>query len=436
MFLALALTIGAQSPDPEQVLSKAHANIVDRTERLPNYTCVQTVDRKFLKLKQPVFPIPSCDDMSAQSSTKADLLTLQATDRLRLDVQVSEGAEISAWAGAGHFDGGNVVSLIKGPFGTGGFGAFLADIFTSAGVKLYFEGEEMVDSLKLLRYRFQISGESSHYMVHAGNEWLATGYSGMVWIDPESFQLRRLLVQTNDLPEETNACKSTATVEYAIMRIGTGDFLLPQHSTLHFLMRDMTESDVSIAYSRCHQFHAEATLVTDPSVAEGGQSPAIATRISIPAGLVVPLKLAHAIDTDTAAAGDVVEATVSEPVRDLKSNEIVIPARSTARGRILRMEHSFDTPRRFVIVIQLETVEIHGIPSPFYAILLRDDERQAAKNTPSALVERSHQIFLPPRGESPLSANFSITSKAKHYVLPRGMQMQLLTVPAPESPHP
>jgi len=370
--------------------------------------------------------------MSAQRSTKADLLTLQATDRLRLDVQVSGGTEIEAWAGDSHFGNGTMLSLIQGPFGfgTGGFGNFLTDIFTGAGVKLSFEGEETVDSLTLFRYRFQISREFSHYMLHAGSEWLVTGYGGAVWIDPKSSQLSRLLVQTSDLPEEANACESSTTVEYTTMRIGTDDFLLPQHSTLHFLMRDMTESDVATTYSRCHQFHGEANLITDPSAAAGEESPA-PTPISIPAGLLVQLKLAHAIDSDTAAAGDVVEATVSEPVRDPKSNEIVISARSTVRGRILRMEHSLDTPRRFVIVIQFETVEIHGISSPLYAIRLRDDERQAAKNAPSALVERSHQIFLPPRGQSPLASNFSVTSKAKHHVLPRGLEMQWLTVPQP-----
>jgi hypothetical protein len=434
MFLGMALALSAQAPpDPEKALAKARANIIDRTERLPNYTCVQTVDRKFLKLQKPVFPIPSCGDMSAKTT---GLLAVEATDRLRLDVQVSGGKEIGAWAGGSHFDEGNVISFIKGPFGTGGFGNFLTDIFTSSGITLAFEGEERLGSLNLLRYRFRISRESSHYMVRAGSEWLATGYSGEVWIDPKSSELRRLLVQTSELPEETGACVSNSTVEYATTRIGTGDFLLPQRSTLHFQMRDMTESEVATIYSRCHQFHGEANLVADPSVTAGREAQAAPTPISIPAGLVVPLKLVRAIDTDSAAAGDAVVATVSEAVRDPKSNEIVIPARSMVQGRILRMEHSLDVPRRFVIVVQLETVEIHGIPSPFYAILLRDDERQAAKNAPSALVERSHQIILPPRGESPLAADFLVTSKAKHYVLPRGREMQWLTVPAPESPRP
>ena len=54
MFLCAILSMSAQPrPDPEDVLAKARDNMLDRTERLPNYTCVQTVDRKFLRLKKP-----------------------------------------------------------------------------------------------------------------------------------------------------------------------------------------------------------------------------------------------------------------------------------------------------------------------------------------------------------------------------------------------
>jgi hypothetical protein len=128
--LCMALTIGAQAPpDPEQVLAKARDNILDRTDRLPNYTCVQTVDRQYLHLKQPVFPVLSCDDMSAKRNKKNNLLYLEATDRLRLDVKVAGGTEIGAWAGASHFDDGNLMKLIKGPFGTGALGTILTDYF-------------------------------------------------------------------------------------------------------------------------------------------------------------------------------------------------------------------------------------------------------------------------------------------------------------------
>jgi hypothetical protein len=432
----LALLLSAQTPPiPEEVLTRARDSMQDRTERLPNYTCVQTVDRKYFKPAKAEFPVPSCNELSARNNQKNYHLTLEATDRLRLDVKVSDGTEIGSWAGAGHFGEGNVMSLIKGPFGTGGFGTFLTDIFNGARVTLHFEGQESVDSRKLFRYRFQIARDASHYMVHSGSEWLATEYGGAVWIDPTSFELKRLLVRAGELPEETGACESNSSVEYARMRIGTGDFLLPQRSTLHFLMRDATESDVATTYSRCHQFHGEANLVTDPS-AIASEVPSAQPSIPIPAGLIVPLTFAQSIDTNIAAAGDVVVATVSEPVRDPKSNDVVIPARSMVRGRILRMEHSLGPPGRFVIAIQLETVEIRGVTSPLYAIRLRYEEKPAVKGAVSGLVERNHQIVLPPAGQSPLISDFSISSKAKHYVMPRGVEMQWITVRAPDMSQP
>jgi hypothetical protein len=204
--LCVGLAAIAQTPPtPEQVLAKARDNILDRTEHLPNYTCVQTVDRKYFKLKSPQFPVLSCDDMSAKRNKKSDRLYLEATDRLRLDVKVSGGTEIGSWAGgASHFGDGNVMKLIKGPFGTGAFGTLLSDIFTGSSVNFYFDGEEAVDSLKLLRYRYEVSQESSHYMIHTGSDWAFTAYHGVVWIDPISFELRRLQMRTrapvNPLP--------------------------------------------------------------------------------------------------------------------------------------------------------------------------------------------------------------------------------------------
>jgi hypothetical protein len=49
------------------------------------------------------------------------------------------------------------------------------------------------------------------------------------------------------------------------------------------------------------------------------------------------------------------------------------------------------------------------------------------------LVERSHQIVLPPQGQSALVSTFSISSNAKHYVLPRGLRMEWITLPAPQA---
>jgi hypothetical protein len=427
--LCVSLAISAQAPpDPEQVLAKARDNILDRTDRLPNYTCVQTVDRQYLHLKQPVFPVRSCDEMSAKRNKKNKLLYLEATDRLRLDVKVSGGTEIGAWAGASHFGDGNLMKLIKGPFGTGALGTILSDIFTGSSVSFYFDGEEAMDSLKLFRYRYEVSQESSHHMIHTGSDWAFTAYDGAIWIDPNSFELRRLQMRTSELPKQSGACESTTTVEYASSRIGTGDFLLPQQSTLHFLMRDMGESDVATTYSGCHQYHTDANLITDPG-AIAAKPPADHSSISIPAGLVLTLGLTEPIDTNTAAAGDVVVATVTNVARDM-----VISKGSTVRGRIVLMLHLLDSPQSFVIAIQLETVEINGIPSPLYAIRPQDNGLWTVTEVTLEHRYRARPVFLPPRGQSLLVCNLSFFTNANHYVMQRGYETKWTTVAPPDAP--
>jgi hypothetical protein len=85
VFLALTLIVSVQAlPDQEDVLAKARDKMLERTERLPNYICVQTVDRKYLKPEKAQFPVLSCDDLSARSTKKNYRLKLEATDRLRL----------------------------------------------------------------------------------------------------------------------------------------------------------------------------------------------------------------------------------------------------------------------------------------------------------------------------------------------------------------
>ncbi len=163
-------------------------------------------------------------------------------------------------------------------------------------------------------------------------------------------------------------------------------------------------------------------MIADPSAIASEPQPA-PTPISIPPDVVLTLKLAQAIDTDTAAAGDVVVATVSNVVP-----VTVIQKGSTVRGRIVLMQHLLAAPRSFVIAIQLETVEIDGHPSPLYAI--RPTEYEPWTTT-KAMFEhryRSRPIFLPPGGQSRLVSNFSFFSNDKRHVMPRGYETQWITV--------
>jgi hypothetical protein len=207
-------------------------------------------------------------------------------------------------------------------------------------------------------------------------------------------------------------------------------------------MRDNTESDVATTYSACHQFQADANLIADPS-AIAAESPAAPTPTSIPAGLVLTLKLAEPLDTDTAAAGDLVMDTVSDVgLLDPKSKKIV-PAResviqkgSAVRGRIVLMMHLLDYPHSFVVAIRLETVEINGFPSPLYAFRPQDNEPWTVTKVTPEQRYRARAVFFPPRGRTDLACNFSFFTNAEHYVMQRGYETQWTTVPPPTEPRP
>jgi hypothetical protein len=422
--LLSALAVHAQTAhDPETVLAKVRDSVLDRSDRLPNYTCIQTVNRQYFKRETPEFPLPSCEQMNHEEAVNAYSLTLEATDRLRLEVKISDGEEISAWAGASHFEKQTVGELAGGPFSTGSFGSFLMDIFDASNVQFAFEGEEVVEGSKLLRFRFQVPKDSSHYMVHDRSEWIVTAYDGSIWVDPDSSELKRLSVRTAELPEETKACETTTVVDYAMTPIGAGKFLLPRQSNMHFLLRNTTERDVSVAYSACHQFMGEAKLVADPSAIDEKAQAAPQAPIAFPPGLVLPLKLEQSVDTDTAAAGDVVSAKVDKPVRLPNSKQVLIPAGSIVRGRIVGMEHWLNSPPRFVVGIQLETVEINGVESQLYATQMRGGDR-------------GRPIFLPQRDQSLLVSTLNFYSTAQHYVIPRGYAMNWITVPPPGATQP
>jgi len=280
--------------------------------------------------------------------------------------------------------------------------------------------EEQLDGVKLLHYTFQVAREGSHYQIQADHSWHTTAYDGSLWIDPVSFDLKRLMVRTDELPPETGACEATTTVRYEETQIGDGRFLVPQHSELHFLMRDRSETTTTSSYSACRVYHAESTIKFDgavPEIATSDKAPAPETR-SLAPGLLVPLELTEPIDTDMAASGDVVQATVRKPVYDKQSKVIVIPAGAIVRGRIIRMRHWLQDPERFEIAVRFDKLETKGTVYPFHVKLEYD--RVPAGN-------RGLRVVLPPRGFDAAVGMLRFFTTKQRYIVPRGYESNWIT---------
>jgi hypothetical protein len=429
IIFAVAGAVCAQSlPDPTDVLAHARDRLLERRHRLPNYTCAQNVDRQYLRPFVQPQPAPSCREMR-EGEKSADSLQLYLTDRLRLDVKVSHGNEIGSWAGASQFDSRSIFDLVgSGPFGTGALGTFLTDIFTEGSASFEYDGEKPAGRGESYEYSFRVPLGASHYSVEVGHDWHAVGYEGLVRIDPQSFDLRYLLVRANELPPESETCEAVTSVDYDRVQIGTGNFLLPQRSRLHILMTDSTESDITTTYAACREYHGEATIhfEDEPAAIKTVQKGDVTAPVTLPVGLPVSLALASSIDTETAAAGDVLMEKVRKAVRANRSDDVLIPEGATVRCRIVKMRHWLDSPHRFEIAIRLETWEAGGLSTPIYAKPANVYEIVA-----SQMHRRRIPIVLPPAGEPASVATFVFQTSRDRYVVPRGFESNWITIAAP-----
>ena len=404
-----------QRPDPTELLTKARDRIVARAKRLADYVCVQTVDRQHFKHLQPQFPAPSCAQIAAFNQDNP--LVLESTDRLRLELKFSHGMEIGAWAGASQFSSGSVFDLIGGgAYETGTLGAFFGDIFENGGATYNYIGEVTAAEFKLAAYGYRVPVGSSHYLIKTGSGWTRTAFSGIFWIDADSLDLRRLRVDANEMPPETEGCEAETTVEYRKVRAGTGEFLLPHRSSMRIVMMDATETRINAVYSGWREYHGEAIIRFD-NAPVGGEVQALPTPTApVPAGLSLSLALTSPIDTDTAAAGDKITAKLRKPVHIAKG--VLAPAGSVVEGRIVQMEHWLDAPRHFTISLLLEKLDVRGVATPLYAKLDRDGKSTA--------------IILPPMGQSRLVAVLVFPTDKSRHVVPAGYRTNWVTVAPPQ----
>jgi hypothetical protein len=425
IFLLAAVTtalVAQQPSDPLDRVARASKILAGRAKRLPDYVCVQTVDRRYYKHRRISSP-PSCDQLRAAGPHD---MVLESTDRLRLDVKVSRGNEIGSWPGS-QFSSRSIFELIGGgAYETGMLGALISDIFGNPGATYRHTRDEG----GLSAYSYRIPEPASHYQIKAGSKWTTTSFSGTFSLDSNSADLTRLTAQADEMAPETGICETQTAVDYQRVTVGAGEFLVPQESSMRHVMRDGTEVRITAVYSGWREYRGESTIRFDEApVADGAKDPEVAGPL--PEGLPVSLALTEPIDTDTAAAGDIVRARIRKAVRDPHSKTVLAPAGAVVEGRIVQMEHWMNEPRRFTISILLEKLQVGGLSRPLYANL---DRRGPLKpgdvlHGTAVFVEPTKGVPLP--GVAPRVAAFPFMTENNRYLVRAGYESEWVTVPPP-----
>jgi hypothetical protein len=384
--------------DPTDVLVRLRDQVLRHAVRIPNHTCVETVQRDRYSPAAGSSP-KSCDAVMARRKLSS-VLRHETTDRLRLDVKLTTDREIYSWAGAGKFEEGEIDELIpEGAMGTGPFAAMLLGIFELHDPHFVFETETMLDGRAVMEYSFTVPRDISHYRVKALTEWLVTGYTGTLSVDPRTADLVRMTIRTDELPAESNMCETQTTLRYGIVPLGGVDYLLPTATTQRFIGREGSESENTLRFSDCREYRGESSVTFGDLRPPGEFDPAHPPNpLDIAPGVPLTIEILTAISADRSAAGDRIQGRLTGALRDPRSKQTVLPAGTSVEGRLIRTEVRHASPPDFTLVLRWETVEIDGVKKPLNLLPNRAAGRLAV-NEPQRLIHRGIEIELPRPGE-------------------------------------
>ena len=120
---------------------------------------------------------------------------------------------------------------LGGTTSTGEFASTLHSLFSDASqaeFKLY--ETTTVSGAPAKVYDFQVALPNSDWFINVGGQSLRPAYSGSVWIDPKTAQVRRIEMQADNIPKDFPVDSMEWAVDYDTVHLGTATFLLPVHA--------------------------------------------------------------------------------------------------------------------------------------------------------------------------------------------------------------
>ena len=319
LFILLLLQwTGIALAQDAQLVARIRAHMKETIDGVPNYTCEQLIER-FRR--------------SAGTGRKFEKL-----DALRLEVAVVNKHELFAWPGQNQFQDADLnVFSKRGAFGTGNFVTHISNALNGVGVRYINHGETVFAGKKAYRIGYAIPASRKPYSIRIGSEAGIAGVEGQFWVDIETLDVLRLELGISEIPEKLHLLGTREFVEYARVKIGSGDFLLPKKADLELEFIDGQIDKNKTTFNACRQYSGESTIRFD----DGGitdETSKAPEEINVPAGSSIYVELKGKIDSAHSAIGDPVEFAVLRPVK-VKGN-VIVPKGALISGRISRMERA------------------------------------------------------------------------------------------------
>lgn len=345
----------AQSDLPKNVLQLAQLKrrVKAAIGTLPNYACLETIERAQRKnAKQPFRHI----------------------DTVHVEVAVVGDRELYSWPGANKFEDRDITEMIdSGTVANGGFATELRSVLVNNVSIITWHGEEAMfgrfnelfpAKRSVVRWDYRIPYNQSGWILKYGGRQARVSEAGSFWMDAESLDLLRLEANAQEIPPDLPLSAVKDTLEYTRVRFGSQDLLLPQSAELVVIKVDGQERRSVTEFSHCREFTAQTTVSFDAPAATTDKPAAPVTEISLPSGLRLSVRLAQIVDSETAAVGDAISATVESDVK--QKGTLLVPKGAILRGRIRQLDAHTMPHEHYIVGLEFTELEFPGHHARFF----------------------------------------------------------------------
>jgi len=388
------------------LLEKVRTHMASNLSRLPDYTCLQTIERMERRIPARRFEL---------------------MDTVRLEVALINGKELFSWPGATTFDDKDVLQIVPGGLiGTGNFALHAKIVFQSNAPHFTYAGEQMVDGRRTLRWTYTVEQRDNSFAVRVLDRQAVLASHGSFWADAKTLDVIRLEVEGDEIPPELELLRVSDSVDYMRVKIGTDSFLLPHGAESRVLDSHNKESVNRVQFTSCRQYLGETKL----SFSDRMESPAASARqplptVSIPAGLALYLILETPVDSAVSAAGDSIMFKLN---RELKhGGQILFEKGSLVRGRLTLLRRTHLRSAGYSVGIRLSEIQSPSAQAALHATI---DEIPVLNDWSYRGPVQRRTMFS--TEALPKSVGSAFFQAGRSVMLPRGTLMVWRTVPDPD----
>jgi hypothetical protein len=152
---------------------------------------------------------------------------------------------------------------IEGSWSTGEFASILLELLhPDTRAQFRSGGATTISGFSAQVYDFQVQGENSHWILHAGSQNVTAAYAGSVWVDPDTARVLRIEMQARDIPSDFPMDTVETAVDYSYVTIGEASFLLPVHAETLGCQRGTSYCSHNIIdFRNYHEFKSEIKIL-------------------------------------------------------------------------------------------------------------------------------------------------------------------------------